>query len=403
MNIESFLNLVKQHSKYRNESINLIASENYTSPLVKAMLSTDLGSRYSAEYYGGTKFIQKIINKTESFIRDLFNADYAIISALSGNLCVLASIFGFTKFNEKILVVEAGENGGYPLDYEFFGRKKITFDFSKESMNILIEENINKIKQQKPKLVIFGASFIPFPEPVNEIIKEFEKRKTIHFAYDGSHVLGLIAGKTFQNPLVEGAHVLLGSTHKSFPGPQGGIILTNDMERYDILTSILDLDLEKGIRLVDNNHPNRIAALGVATLEMIEYGEEYAQQIVKNSKALANSLSNHGVPVKFKKIGFTESHQVIINTANFEEGSKIKERAEKIGLMIDAGIRLGTSEVTRMGMKELEMKEIGEIFAKMYFDEITSNTQRRINDLANLFSNPIFCFENSDELMNNII
>ncbi|MFW9924634.1 MAG: hypothetical protein ACFFDW_15235 [Candidatus Thorarchaeota archaeon] len=398
MSLQEFLELVKKHSQYRKGAINLIASENCSSPLVRAMLASDLGNRYSADFYGGTKYIQKIIAKTESYIRELFDANHSLVSALSGNLCDLAVILGLTKSNDKIMVVNAGSSGGYPLDYDFFGRKKMNFHFSENDMNLLIEENIEEIKKIKPKLVIFGASFIPFPEPVKEITQEFQKKKNITFAYDGSHVLGLIAGKQFQDPLNEGAHILLGSTHKSFPGPQGGIIVTNDLERYEKLQAVLDLDLEKGIRLVDNNHPNRIAALGVTALEMIEYGKSYAEQIIKNSKALAKSLHKKGVPVKFANKEFTESHQVIIKTEDYSEGNTIKTKAEKYGLIIDSGIRLGTSEITRLGMKELEAKEIGTIFSKIYHDEDTDEILGKIAGLAELFQKTIYCFEDIENI-----
>ncbi len=398
MKLQHFLELLENHKIFRKDSINLIASENYASPFVRAILSSDLGNRYSSDYYGGTKFIQQIINKTESFIRELFDADYAIVSPLSGNMCDLALILGLTKSGNKIMSVEAGDSGGYPINYEFFNRKYLPFHFSKENMNILVEESIEAIKKLKPKLVIFGSSFFPFPHPVKEITQEFEKRKTIHFAFDGSHVLGLIAGKQFQDPLREGSPILVGSTHKSFPGPQGGLIVTNDMEQYETLSSTFDIDLENGIKLTDNIHAHRIAALGVAALEMLEFGKEYASQIIKNTKTLASSLDNHGIPVKFKHLDFSESHQVILDISSTNEINMLRERAENLGLLIDSGIRLGTAEITRMGMKELEVKEIGEILARIYHNDITEDMSWRIKDFARIFSSPAYCFNNIGDL-----
>jgi len=398
MKLQEFMKIISQHHHFRKGALNLIASENCSSPLVRLMLASDLGNRYAADFYGGTKFIRKVIAKTESYIRELFDADYAIISALSGNLCDLALILSLTKNDNKVMVVNAGENGGYPLDFQFFGRRKISFHFSMKDMNLLIEENIEAIKKIKPKLVIFGSSFLLFPQPVKEITAEFAGRKTIHFAYDGSHVLGLIAGGHFQDPLREGAHVLVGSTHKSFPGPQGGIVVTNDCERYELLNATLDLDLEHGIRLVDNNHPNRIAALGVAALEMLEFGKEYAAQVIKNSKALAMALERHGVPVKFKHLGYSASHQVLIEPPNTHDGKAISKLAESYGVMVDEALRLGTAEVTRMGMKELEMAEIADIFSQIYFNNISKELPRRVADLNRLFSEPAFCFKDFNDV-----
>ncbi|MCK5297333.1 MAG: hypothetical protein KAJ76_00405 [Candidatus Heimdallarchaeota archaeon] len=398
MKLQHFLELLENHKIFRKDSINLLASENYASPFVRAILSSDLGNRYSSDYYGGTKFIQQIISKTESFIRELFDADYAIVSPLSGNMCDLALILGLTKSGNKIMSVEAGDSGGYPLNYEFFNRKNVPFQFSKENMNILVEESIDAIKKLKPKLVIFGSSFFPFPHPVKEITQEFEKRKTIHFAYDGSHVLGLIAGKQFQDPLREGSPILVGSTHKSFPGPQGGLIVTNDMEQYESLSSTFDMDLENGIKLTDNIHAHRIAALGVAALEMLEFGKEYASQIVKNTKTLAATLENNGIPVKFKHLDYSESHQVILDISSTNKKNILRERAENLGIIIDSGIRLGTAEITRMGMKELEVKEIGEILARIYHNDITEDMSWRIKDFARIFSSPAYCFNNIGDL-----
>jgi glycine hydroxymethyltransferase len=389
--------MINDHNMYRREAINLIASENTTSPLVRWILASDLGHRYSADFYGGTKFIRKIIAKTESYIRELFDVNHAIVSALSGNVCVLALALGMTKAKNKIMVVEKGESGGYPFDYSFINRQKITFSFSTDNMNIIVDETIEAIKKLKPKLVVFGSSFFPFPHPVKEITDIFSKRKTLHFAYDGSHVLGLIAGKQFQDPIREGASVLIGSTHKTFPGPQGGIIVTDEMDKYELLSSAVDLDIEKGIRLVDNNHPNRVAALGMAALEMLEFGETYAKQVVKNSKALAQSLDRNGVPVKFKNKGFTESHQVLLDDKSINV-QDLKTQAEKYGLIIDSGLRLGTSEITKLGMKELEAKALGEIFAQIYHGNESSDLLRRIRDLARMFREPIYCFKDFNDI-----
>ncbi len=398
MKLQNFLELLENHKLFRKESINLLASENYSSPIVRAILSSDLGNRYSSDYYGGTKFIQQIISKTESMVRELFDADYAIVSPLSGNMCDLALILGLTKSGNKIMAVEAGDSGGYPLNYEFFNRKYVPFSFSQKNMNILIEESIEAIKKLKPNLLIFGSSFFPFPHPVKEIIQEFENRKTMNFAYDGSHVLGLIAGKQFQDPMQEGCPVLVGSTHKSFPGPQGGLIVTNDMNVFETLSSTFDIDLENGIKLTDNVHTHRIAALGMATLEMLEFGKDYASQIVKNTKTLATTLDNSGVPVRFKHLGFSESHQIILDISSYTEKTMLRERAESLGLLIDSGIRLGTAEITRMGMKELDVKEIGEIFAQVYHNDITDDLSWRIKDFARIFSTPTYCFENISDL-----
>ncbi|MEA2069878.1 MAG: serine hydroxymethyltransferase [Asgard group archaeon] len=396
--IEEFIQQIYNHCIFRKKAINLIASENCTSPLVRAALASDLTHRYEAEFYGGTKYIRRIMTLTESYLREIFDADYAIISPLSGNLCHLATVEAFSNPKQKIFAVMSDDHGGYPFDYGYFNRKFIPFSFSINQWNINSKKSIQLIKKHRPAVLMFGSSFFLFPHPIKEIAQTFEHRKTLTIAYDGSHVLGLLAGGIFQNPLEEGADLILGSTHKTFPGPQGGIIVTNDLQIYQTLSSLLDLNIDQGIRYIDNNHPQHIAALGIAALEMIEFGEDYAKQVVLNAQVLAEALDSHGVPVKFPEQDYTQSHQLLIEVADWTIGQEIKNRASQFGLFIDSALRLGTSEVTRLGMKELEMKEIAEIFAAIYHEKADAKAERRIRNLAEIFSKPQYCFNSLQEI-----
>jgi len=151
---------------------------------------------------------------------------------------------------------------------------------------------------------------------------------------------------------------LIGSTHKSFFGPQGGLIVSND--HADALREVVLP------ALVDNAHWNRIAAMYVALSEMKRFGRQYAQQVVRNSKALAIALDEHGVELVGKEHGFTESHQVIVDIAAPEEGARLARRLEEANIIADAGIRIGTSEETRRGMRESQMGEIAELIARLW-------------------------------------
>jgi glycine hydroxymethyltransferase len=181
--------------------------------------------------------------------------------------------------------------------------------------------------------------------------------------YDGSHVLGLIAGGEFQKPLKEGADILYGSTHKSFFGPQGGLIVTNN----DELNSAIRKNLTW--RIVDNVHWNRVAALGQALLEFRRYGPEYAKQVVKNSKRLGKELKSRGVPIMFEDNGFSQSHQLLMDPKEIRAiyGMSVNDfsvRLEKSNLIIDSVARLGTAEITRLGMKEKHLPELADLFAE---------------------------------------
>jgi glycine hydroxymethyltransferase len=200
-------------------------------------------------------------------------------------------------------------------------------------------------------------------------------------AYDGSHVLGLIAGGEFQKPLKEGADILYGSTHKSFFGPQGGIIVTNSKD--------IDQNVRKNLtwRVVDNVHWNRVAALGQALLEMRKFGPAYAKQVVRNSRRLGKELNERGFPVMFEDLGFSSSHQLLFDVkelkAIFGVGlNDFSVRMERSHLIIDSGGRLGTGEITRLGMKEKHLPELADLFMAAAEGK---NVSKKVKELRNGF------------------
>ena len=219
-------------------------------------------------------------------------------------------------------------------------------------MNIVPESSRRMIQSENPQMTIFGSSFIPFPYDIAGALPKSYKGVRV---YDGSHVMGLIAGGEFQQPLREGCSVLMGSTHKSFFGPQGGLILSNDPEVF----SAIDDKVYPGI--VDNIHWNRVASLCFTLLELLRFGRVYASQVVKNSKALAKTLDDLGVPVKCRAQGYTKSHQVLLGFKSEQESRRIARKLQAHDIITDTGIRLGTSEVTRRGMREQEMDEIAHL------------------------------------------
>jgi glycine hydroxymethyltransferase len=239
-------------------------------------------------------------------------------------------------------------------------------------MNIIPDQTKELLESEKPEMTVFGSSFIPFPYNIKQSLPDDYQGFRI---YDGSHVMGLIAGGKFQDPLREGCSVLMGSTHKSLFGPQGGLILSNDAELF----SKIDAKIFPGI--VDNIHWNRVASLTFAMLELLKFGELYAAQIVRNSKALASSLDELGIPVKSKEYGFTESHQVILNFDE-QKSVEIANMLQELDVITDVGIRLGTSEITRRGMKEKEMQQIAEILSDAINRKSSkSKIQKRVHRL----------------------
>lgn len=340
------------HELWRSqECLNLMASENITSKRVRRLLSSDLGHRYTSRdgFYRGTRFIDEIESMGVDTACKLFGSKYADIRPTSGHLCNLAIMLLFLENGSKMLCIDP-EDGGYPgisknRLSKFLGVTTRYFPFDTDRMNINAEKANKLIAQDSPDLILFGSSFILFPQPIRDL-----SFKSSHAVYDASHVLGLIAGGKFQDPLREGCNTMIASTHKSFFGPQGGIIISND----DSIMEVIRDELSPSI--VDNAHWNRILAMTLALIEMLRFGEEYSDQVIKNSKYLAKTLDELGIPVKCREYGYTESHQVILDFGL--KSAEISKRLEKANIIVDAGIRLGTSEVTRRGMKEEEMEEI---------------------------------------------
>jgi len=391
--IDEILSLVGKHREWRGKQcLNLIPSENVMSPAVRELLSSDLGHRYTARdhFYMGTSFIDEIEHCGEEIAKEVFGAENADLRPLSGHIADLIFIASFAKPKDVLMCVSP-ENGGYPGMWKdglagLFGLKTVPFPFSKDDMNIKAEEAKEAIRRTKPKLVIFGASLITFQHPVKELA-EVARENGACIGFDGSHVMGLIAGGQFQDPLREGAIALFGSTHKTFFGPQGGIILA-DREHGEILKARIYPTF------VDNAHWNRIAALTLALAELKNFGEAYAKQVVDNSKTLAKALHDYGFPVVCHHLGFTQSHQVLLNYGGYKQGRVVAEKLQLANIIVDCGVRIGTCEVTRRGMKEKEMLKTAELIKRTVVDgEQPEKIKKDVTKLCTEFQKVEYCFE----------
>jgi glycine hydroxymethyltransferase len=363
--INEILSLVDKHGQWRGqECINLIPSENVTSPAVRALLSSELGHRYTSpdKFYMGTRFIDEIEQYGEKLAKEVFHSETADLRPLSGHIADMAFLASFAKPNDKVMCVSP-QNGGYPGISkrgisEFLRLKVLDFPFSKANMNIEKHEAEEFIGQEKPQVMVFGASLFLFPHPVRELT-EAAKQVEALVAYDGSHVLGLIGGKQFQDPLREGASALFGSTHKSFFGPQGGIILA-DKEHGEVI--------KKRIHpaFVDNAHWNRIAGLSLTLAEMKEFGKDYARHVIQNAQTLAKAMAEKGFPVACPRLGFTRSHQIFLDFGGYKQGGTVAKKLEKANIIADSGVRLGVCEVTRRGMEKEEMFRVADFIYQAY-------------------------------------
>ncbi|MEM3833505.1 MAG: hypothetical protein QW128_07985 [Thermoprotei archaeon] len=393
--VKKLIELIKKHDEWREEkTINLIPSENIVSPEVRAFLSSKIVGRYTSRdsFYRGTKYIDEIEELGVEIAKRVFKAKYADLRMISGHIADFTFIMAYVKRGETIMCIDP-KDGGYPgisknALPKLLGIRVEYLQFNKDNYTIDIEKSIERIREVKPKAIILGSSLILSHQPVREISSMANKIGAV-VGYDGSHVLGLIAGHTFQDPLREGATALFGSTHKTFFGPQGGIMLANEPEP---LNSIVHPSI------VDNAHWNRIAALTMALLEIEKFGDTYAKQVIKNAKALAKSLAERKMPVKGPKDVYTESHQVLFAPRPYQHNKKLALKLEKANIIVDSGIRLGVNEVTRRGMKEGEMDRIAEFIERVFNGENPKKIAIEVSKLRTEFSGIEYRFKDIIDL-----
>lgn len=366
------LQLVEQHETYRLEDcLNMRADENYTDERVRRLLGSDLAQRNTSPdptfVYRGTRYMNEIGDITVELARRLFRAEYANVWAPTGHVANMIVFFAFCRPGDKVLVV-GPDHGGYggiagpnlPSD---LGLKVLYFPYDVAAMNVDVDAAARLIEEERPALIIFGSTYFLFPQPVQELAP-IAREYGIPIAYDGAHVLGLIAGGQFQDPLREGADVLFGSTMKTLAGPPGGLIVTN---REDLHQKML---AATWYRAVTSTQWNRIPALGIVLADLLAWGDRYAAQVVKNAQALARSLDRRGVGVLFRDRGYTASHMILLDVGGFPanvagRASSLAAKLEAANIIIDDRGRVGVAELTRLGMKEAEMEEIASWMAQV--------------------------------------
>lgn len=396
------INGVKQsfckHQEWRRECINLVASENVMSSLARQALQSDMGQRYyfkdpyaqesGIKYsYRGTRYISEILTAGQKLAQEVFEGDYASLYPLSGHQANLGVLFAFCKQGDTFMCHDPFY-GGYPgLDRKrlpkYLGLNVIYMPVKADIPEMIdIERTVSLIEQHHPKILILSSAHTLFPVPMEELSEACQKNDCV-LVYDASHPLGLIAGKQFQNPIGEGADILVSGTQKSFPGPQGGIIITNKYSEK--------IQQVEQFVMVDNPHFNRIGALTISLLEMKHFGESYARQTVTNTQCLAKHLEQRGLPVRYKELDFTQSHMLKLDI--FEGYHDFTGNLEAANIILDSSGRVGFNEMTRYGMKEPEIEQIAEFIERVFKGEEPDIIRNEVIDFRKSFQTVEYCFE----------
>jgi glycine hydroxymethyltransferase len=410
--LDKIIDIVNTHNKWRREQcINMIASESIMSPLAEKYFINDFAGRYNEHsgperHYHGTQHSYDIEELCNEVFRNNFNTSFVDCRPISGGVANLIVYTAFAKPGDNIIALGI-PNGAHVSSTQWGmagvrGLNSVDMVFNPKEMNIDVEKTVQLIRKINPKIIMFGASMFLFPHPIREIKEQIDS--DIKIAYDSAHVFGLIYNKEFQNPLEEGADVISSSTHKTFQGPQGGIIIGNkNLDEKDwkkIQTAIFP-------GTISNHHIHRLPSLAITALEMNDFGKEYAKQVIKNAKALGQALYDLGFKVLCPEKDFTESHQIIVNVREFDGGRTVAGILEenniicnKMSIPIDtpqdatknpSGIRLGSQELTRIGMKESEMNQVAEFFKKAIKEK--KNVRKDVEEFREEFQKIHYCFE----------
>jgi glycine hydroxymethyltransferase len=411
---QSVRSLTKEHNSWFKDSIPLIASENVMSPLAREVMNSDLHNRYAEglpgrRYYQGNVFVDQIETVCEDLAKDVFSCRFADVRPTSGTVCNLAVLMALAKPRDKMTTV-ALSDGGHISHAKIGatglrGVKTHSYPFDEERMNIDVQGTKRLIREVKPKVALFGQSVYLFPTPLDEIKDVFEEVGCATW-YDAAHVLGLIAGKRFQDPMRQGIDVVSGSVHKTLPGPQHGIILS------DLVKEGFESSLRRGVfpGVTSNHHLHAVAALAVTLAETKEFGEAYADQTIRNAKELASALHSRGLDVLCEKHGFTESHTLVVDVEEFHGGAKVAKALEAANIIVNknllpwdsdpvrpSGVRLGSQEATRLGMKEKDMEYVAELLARVVKGEDPGKVKADVVEFKKGFTKVHYCYFEGEE------
>ena len=404
---------IRENNLWRQRKcINLIPSENTPSPLVKICEICDPAGRYAEHkrmkgrdvyFYHGTDFIRRIEEEAVEAIKEYFQCSEAELRTISGQMANAVIFEGVTKFVNrstpdgtfrKLRAVMNNDlsKGGHLSSQPFgalFNFVEIDPETGKENcVNFPVMESnpyridvpkmLEMVRRVRPELVIFGKSMFIYPEPVKEFadeVADWEDRPVI--MYDMAHVLGIYGA--FQAPLTDGADVVTGSTHKTFFGPQRGVIVSNMAKKTPLRKLWLDITSRAFPGSTSNHHLATLLGLLVATTELNEFKDEYQNRVLSNARAFARHLADNGLAVEGDPAdGYTHTHQVVIRVAEHGEGSEIADRLQENNIIVNyqalpddktflasSGIRTGVSEMTRYGMDEDDFGQLAELMARI--------------------------------------
>lgn len=391
------------------KSLDLVASENKQSPLVRVLHLSEYGEKYylsnsvfeepSDSPYPIDDFFPKLLTSGNRLLAQLFNAQWCDPRPLSGTHAMNCLLAGFTNIGDKIMVTPEINSGHFATVYmaERLGLYCSYFLYDRDNFAIDPTKSAEIINQLRPSILTLDVSHVLFPHPLRELRSCLDYSPLI--AYDASHILGLLVNGVFQSPFDDGADIVHGGTHKSFPGPQKAIFLGNAESIRQKVDDVLFP------RFSSNFHLHHVLSLYGAVLEALVFGEAYARNIIENSQELARCLYEAGLPVMAVNRGFTQSHQVWLDMS-VENVVRMNANGIRATAFVipgtdgkEKGVRIGTQAITRMGLKKGDMSKVAEfIVQSMAHSKTSENLRKNISHFVGGFEGIHYAFETIDSI-----
>lgn len=362
----------KETGRQRN-TLELIASENFVSQDVMEAMGQVMTNKYAEgypgrRYYGGCQYVDVAEDLARERLKELFGAKYVNVQPHSGAQANTAVYFALLKPGDKIMGMNLSHGGhlthGSPVSISGKWFDVVSYGVDKDTHLIDYDEVEATALKEKPALIIAGAS--AYPRTIDFVrFKEIADKSGAKLMVDMAHIAGLVAAGIHPSP-VPHADVVTSTTHKTLRGPRAGIILTNDEEMSKKVNKAIFPGIQGG------PHMHIIAAKAVAFKEALDPSfKEYAEQIVKNAKALGETLKEEGAALVS---GGTDNHLLLVDVRPWGLTGKEAERLLDVaGITVNkntipfdpekpfvtSGIRIGTAALTTRGLKEDDMKRVG--------------------------------------------
>ncbi|HVF33509.1 MAG TPA: serine hydroxymethyltransferase [Acidimicrobiales bacterium] len=367
---DELFGIIDREVERQNTTLQLIASENFTSPQVLEATGSALTNKYSEgypgkRYYGGNHVIDDVETLAIDRAKALFGAEHANVQPHSGASANMAVYLGLLQPGDTILGMRLDQGGhlthGSPVNASGKLYRFVSYGVTESDERIDYEALADLARAERPKMIVAGATAYPRiidPEPIAAIAQEVGAL----FLFDAAHIAGLIAGGQHPNP-VPHADVVTFTTHKTLRGPRGGCILSRTEH-----AEAIDKSVFPGFQGGPLEHV--IAAKAVAFFEAAQPAfRDYADRIVRNASALAQALAGEG----FRLVsGGTDNHLMLVDLRTFDaglSGKKARLALDRAGITLNentvpddprppyitSGLRIGTPSVTTAGMREPEM------------------------------------------------